>query len=477
MIFILSLAGVVQAVEIGKSNALQKDGTEKSKIIQKGKSSKVEKFLGEIMKAKSLEEVSRAFERANFSEAEKKQIEKELKKSKYSSKLQSLGRKAEASAKAQAKAKIRQITRQKKEALNRKQEQELRRLNQHANTMFISLKRRSASAESTPMSRELTPAMEVKLSRSTLPGVGERPTWRIDSIEPQPVVVGGDIIISGVGFGTTQGRVDLLFMDTRRRYPLEIFRSWSQNRIIVLIPPELAPLIGESEKTVRLWVKPQGGGGLGPTREIRIIPDPTTLIPEITVLSSDSITPGQEIAISGRNFLTRRPGTVEFVFGSHRFRGIIKGWTNDLILAQLPGDITGLVTTRGQIEVENHAGQKATREIYFSPRTEIVVLEDREGHVCWGLLGHREYIQLWTNELINEWRVVDTERHFLRKTWRSGCSFEHRPEAGSTDSTTEIVVWCDAFNWVDCSISLVIEGPVGTLHGAGGRRSSPAPFR
>jgi len=250
---------------------------------------------------------------------------------------------------------------------------------------------------------------------------------------------------------------------------------WSEGTVVVNIPLDISSSIGEPGKNAVIWVKPRGGGGSGPARHIRIQP----VVPEITVLSTESITPGQEIAIAGRNFLSERQGRIEFEFGVHRFRGIINEWTNDVILARLPRDISGMVTTRGQVFVENHVGNRSFREISFLPRTEIVVLEDTEGHICWSLLGYREYIQLWTNELINEWRVVDTGLIAIRdRTWRSGCSFEHRPEAGSTDSTTEILLWCDAFNWVpECTISLFAEGPVGTPHGAGGRRSSPIPFR
>ncbi len=440
---------------------------------------KVDNFLRELMKARSPDAVAQAFHRAHFSAAEKRQLERTLREPRYAAKLRTLGnrRKGPLPATARPPRLNPRLTQMRQRSLAQHQAQQLRRLNQQAETLFRRLQGGGGTgtmAAARPRAVPLTPAMQARMNARPTPG-GDH-DWRISSVEPTPVEAGRAFNIHGSGFGSAGGTVDLVFTDLRSIVPLTV-GSWSDTRVTVTVPSDASPLLGDSGRTGRLWVKPRDGGGSGPTANVTVRPDPRTLEPTITVLSSDTVMPGQELTIGGRNFLDHPRGTVEFRFGAHRFNGEIQRWDNDVIRVRLPEDISGMVTTAGEVVIENNVRAQAAHAITFRPRINSVVLTDTEGHVCWGLLGYKEYIQLWNNPLINEWKVVATERHKYNSTIFSGCEFERQPTAGSTNATTEIMLWCDAFSWLSCDVNLTLEGPEGTPHGAGGRRSSPVPFR
>jgi hypothetical protein len=431
------------------------------------------------MKARSPDGVAQAFHRAHFSALEKRHLEQALKEPRYAAKLRALGdrQKGRLPAKTGAPVLSPGLTQMQQRSLTQRRTQELSRLNQQADTLFRRLQGAggaAAKAAARPISVPLTPTVQARMDTRPTPG-GEH-DWRITDVEPAPAEAGRQFTIHGSGFGNAGGTVDLVFRELRSIITVAV-GSWSDTRITVTVPSDASPLLGTDGRTGRLWVKPRDGGGFGPTANILVRPDPATLEPAITVLSSDTIMPGQELTIGGRNFLDHPRGTVEFRFGAHRFNGQIEQWDNDVIRVRLPEDISGMVTTAGELVVENNTRAQAAHAITLRPRTESAVLTDTEGHVCWGLLGYKEHIQIWTNPLINEWKVVSTERHKYNSTIFSGCEFERRPAAGSSDATTEIVLWCDAFSWLTCDVNLTIEGPAGTPHGAGGRRSSPVPFR
>ena len=154
-----------------KSKTLKRVNTEKSRTLRKGKSPrklfpKVERFLRDVLKVRSFEEVGRRFKMANFSKQELDQLEKQLKKSPYSSKLHRLGKKSESAIKAKTKARVQQITKQKQRTFVKRKEQRLKHLNKNAQTMFAKLKKSAASKHPSmvTISTTFTTTMKAKIS-------------------------------------------------------------------------------------------------------------------------------------------------------------------------------------------------------------------------------------------------------------------------------------------------------------------------
>jgi hypothetical protein len=477
VLFILFLPFTLQTAQTGKSKTIKKEGAssvEKSKATKKGiapgkLNSKIEQFLGVIMKAKSLDEVSRAFKAANFSEAEKKQIEKEIKKLPYSTKLRNLGKKAVASAKSKAQAKRGKALVASQQALQRQQRQTVNRLSLEARKLFTSIKARAlpmAPSKPVPFEGGFSPSMRARMFSDQLHR-GAEVQGDIDNVSPLPATVGEELTITGNDFGSTRGEVFILYEPTREAYPATEIRSWSDRSIQITIPDSVAPLVGESQKAFMVRVIPRGAE-MGPVHDILIQPHPDRLRPEITRIAPGSVMPGQEVAILGQNFLTERPGSVEFVFGTERIPGEVadRDWEDTGIVARLPADVTGLVAMDGYVVVENHIGNRATARIRFEPILEEEWLVNEWEYDCWGLLGHKETVTHNPFRLRNQWRVVEAHLYETAMGWLGistgsggGCIEKRKPEEGSSSAAYRFEGWCNGFNIVWCDTSVKIIGP------------------
>ena len=447
---------------------------------------RIPSFLEEVLSAKSPDDVVDAFPRTVLTEEDRRQLGATLGRPPYASKLQSLAEELEGQLPRSFGVPTRNelLSDEAQLALAQRQADALALLNQPVRDNLMAAQGQAAPSADTPRPPPLTPPLRSQPSAAVTHSESPASVWRIDDVEPQPATVERQIRISGAGFGESEGNAELVFESFRFSVPLTI-DSWSDGFILATLPYDVSFIFSEGVSTVlssstrrgMLWVKPREASGLGPTRDILIGPSPRSLEPIISVLSSDSVTPGQEITVAGHNFLPEY-GMVEFHFGAHRFDGDVLYWRDDLIHVRLPAEIEGMTSTSGEVKVRNHYDKVATHDITFQPRLETVVLTNTEGHLCWGLLGFREYYQLWTEPLINEWRVVSTDRRKRNSTIFTGCEFLHQPTPGAGDATTEVVLWCDAFSFIPaCEINLTIEGPAGTPHGTSGRRASPVPFR
>ena len=89
-------------------------------------------------------------------------------------------------------------------------------------------------------------------------------------------------------------------------------------------------------------------------------------LPKITSLSQQTIEPGQSLIISGTDFLPR--GSVTFTFASSSFDAQVSEWTNDLIFAQLPAGIRGVMEMDGNVTVRKQGRMlRADAAIHFVP--------------------------------------------------------------------------------------------------------------
>lgn len=61
-------------------------------------------------------------------------------------------------------------------------------------------------------------------------------TYGLDSISPNPAPIGGTVALRGRNFGTTTGKVDLLWKDSDEvKTPVQV-RSWNNNLILITVP-------------------------------------------------------------------------------------------------------------------------------------------------------------------------------------------------------------------------------------------------
>ena len=88
--------------------------------------------------------------------------------------------------------------------------------------------------------------------------------------------------------------------------------------------------------------------------------------PKITSLSQTTIEPGQELIISGTDFLPQ--GSVTFSFGSSSFAGTVVYWNTDFILVTFPVSVQGIGETDGTVTVrKQNARLRADAAIHFVP--------------------------------------------------------------------------------------------------------------
>ncbi len=210
------------------------------------------------------------------------------------------------------------------------------------------------------------------------------PSPRITSISPQPATVGGRLTIRGDNFSWTQRHVYVKLEGGWRTDNVitsdgpihrEVYvalhgvsreectvNSWGNKRITVTIPDSLGSIVGETVKIGRLFLElPEFD------HEIRIGPDPDSLIPVITRLSSQTIRPGQSLVIEGRRFLEERPGTVKFQLSGRMIDGRLDDWNETYIIVIFPSNVEGLPEVAGVVKVRNHAGLETVRSITFRP--------------------------------------------------------------------------------------------------------------
>jgi len=445
--------------ERNSKSAKTKRGTVSGKL-----NAKVDKFLRNILKARSLDEVSRAYKMTRFLKAEKKYLEKELKKAPYSRKLRSLEKKAEAKARAKVEAKARRLIKQKKSELKKREKQKLRHMNKRAQMKLKNMKsRQRALSERRPSSsvqlRSPTTGM-IRRFRSDIPLTDSR----IVSIHPQPAVVGQNLTINGENLGT-DGRIAL------RIGGLTVIcgiGNWEPSRIVVNIPSGLESIVGEIEKDGRVWIYNERN--VMATGAVRVGPDLARMHPLIRSLSSETIMPGQDLSIEGENFLTERRGTVQFEFGSlgMTIRSNILYWDNTSILVRFPEIGRGLRSAIGEVLVRNHAGLETSQRIDLVGSSGVETLTEVRtvsGGVDW-LMGHSGGEALsydfFDFDLSNGWVVVGSDLYYESTHSSSIVYWETRPHEESTNPRSTLKGAVYSGSYITFAVIVLIEGPLGT---------------
>jgi len=447
---------------------------EREKTIQKSSvpsrlSSKIEGFLKEIERAKSLEELRIVAKNANFSKEELDQLKTEITKPPYSGKLKSLEDEALSSAKAKMDSKTQKIIDQKQKEFKKKQDDDLNLLNQQAR---VKLQIRRTSAQDKVRAERVLPPPDPPTAMGATRPVVKDPA-RITSLNPQPVVMGGgrggydQLNIIGENFGRS-GSVKLSIgaknttLDTIAWHPDSIAVKM-YSHLKEFFREEALNAMRDGEIIGRLWVHAAKNIA---TSEVRIHTSgwDLTLTPQIKSISSEEIRPGQEITIEGKYFLAKaRDSSVTFTFGSRNINGNIQHWEDSVIHVLLPPNVSGLTFTRGSLKVKNIQGFQADTPINFRPEKEQLTLIDPISHGDGGLGAFYDYgwsgtFTLRDFELINDWKVFE----YWLNVYDGNCRYRDRPRTGTPYPRTVVE---GSYGWNDCLRCLnfiTIEGPRGT---------------
>lgn len=405
-------------------------------------SAKVQGLLRLIQKARSLDEVSLAFERAKLSQQEVKELEAAIGRPPYADKLRSLSGPAvkRASSGPEVTAKRVIVDTAKKRTINGRAAALTKRVGAKIPTAVRSVKTQ-------PLSPPAAAA-----AKPSLPGGGV--SGRISGLNEDPIRVGDRLIIAGSGFGSRRGSVELVTPENR--YICEL-ASWNDTRIEASVPGYMDHVIGDRSREFRLRVI-LGNNALGPYRDIRL--HPSIREPEIVSLSSNEIMPGNDVAIEGRWFYGR--GSVEFDFGSQLFRGTVRGWTDSLITAGIPDGIGGLPRTRGQLIIRNDRGREVRHPITFEPDKEQVTLtmshEIDRSRSATGDTRTFDYFQNF--EMKEGWLVKRYSKEIV--SGRGTAWYMLEPDPGTTRIYNIITLDARSFTRLRVASHVTIEGPKGT---------------
>lgn len=221
---------------------------------------KVDRFLDLLLKANSLDQISRAYEGASFSAAEAKRIETEVAKPAYQAKLAAL------------KPKLPPVQPGKLEATKRA-----------APTKAAGASgagpARPAEAKATPAKLPNAPRISSQEMQAITSTPGGGTGARISRVDPSTVRAGQALAASGTGFGRQRGSAEIIL--SGRRYICDL-ESWNDTSVRAVVPEYMTVVIGERGQAAVLWIK-FAGRSQGPTFDIRLEPTPPDIpLPKTT---------------------------------------------------------------------------------------------------------------------------------------------------------------------------------------------------
>jgi hypothetical protein len=454
--------------------------SEQPPSTQAGKSddAEVSAFLERLQKARSLEEVKKDLEAARFSEAQMRQLQREITSPAYRPTVERLQtqqlkqvRRAAPALVERPEAKLAQL----QKASDSAHLSKIDPVNRQARSEWQRLRARPALAAARPGAvRSERDTMEME-AHAGLRSAADAPV-AVTAVKPASPAFGAPVELSGRGFGGS-GSVRVSIRREAERHPCTA-TTWRDDQIVFELPESFSIAVGEAEQRAVIWVEAEGATA---TASVSIGPDRQRLTPEIVAISSSTIHPRMDFLITGRHFLADRPGEAVLTFaGVGMPLGIVE-WRDDYIMARIP-DIIGLKREVGSITVRNHLGVETTgagsRPVTFEPRLtteefpiwsgELTCTPETVGHpdecILWFFCawGHRD-LHLVRRPLYNGARVVghavDERAHWGCGRCGANCSRPPEPNARRMDVTIEH--WVDGWAACEHDASLFIEAPAG----------------
>lgn len=450
ILFLLGSTGM--ASDLDKKNPAAKPKPKPSHSVEL---KKVDTFLDDLLKAGSLDDLSRKYKGSKFSTKETRQIEQELKKGEYRKKMNLLHQKAEGIALRKLKSNAARLEKRYKDQFMKAQMMKISRSNQQARSKMTRISPKPLAPGGAGLRAQPLPAsIKSELAAAVMAG-SDAP--RITSFSPEPVFVGQDITLRGVRFGSRRGTVSLVLNDLL--IECRGINDWFDTRVDVTIPQGIEPMVGESTLRGYLILTPAGSDQRA-RAHIRIASDLASRRPEVESLSSDTIQPGQLLLVEGRNFLSGR-GRVEMQIAGESFPCSIEAWADNYVAVMLNEDISGKHAGRGSVRITNTEGRLAAAPIRFEPIIVREVIQIHEGLKALGLVGSKERVNHNDFTLINGWRVVENSLEGWGMGIAWGSKYLIEPAAGSDQPKSRILMWADMCSAVSNVDTLVIEGPRG----------------
>lgn len=446
--------GVLGAKQQSKANKAQNRN-----IKLESRNKKIEAFLMQVKRAGSIEQVSNAFRMANFSAAERQQLEKELNSPFYKQKLKRLI-----------------MSSRKRERVIKKTYKQPRTTKKVNKALIQSKLARAKAIDKQKRARRI-PGVRVISKQKIMMMKGYRPSGKgsgaeILSISPNDGQAGTVVTIRGRNFGH-RGQVALL---VERNLLFADIISWSPERITITIPEAVQALVGEEQKSGFIWIKLAGGEN-GPYIDFGFRPNASMLVPVISEINPDPIYPSSEILITGNNFLRAHKPVVKARSGSVEVTLKVTDWSDTYIYVKSGGDyhstLERIPSGGFMISVENHLGASVSKPVTMARRIvrrrvrfsqhEVHCeywkdSEDRPSALCW--IGYKKTFSSSYGGC-RDWSVVGYTVRIVEQGCCSGYSFKKEPFGNRPDY--EIELWANAFGYIKLYVEVEMEGPEGTF--------------
>jgi IPT/TIG domain len=431
-----------------KSSSAKK--IEPNKVKNNKLNLKIDRFLVVIKKAKTMDEVRKAFKKQSFSKKEIAQLEKAIKTPLYSNKLNLLSNKSVSALK-----KVKPSTVKLNKAnsqLRSLQKKKISATNQRLKTLMIT--KRPFTSRPAIINSNLAPA--------GISGVGDfsgHPT--IELVEPATGRVNETLTLLGENFGDQQGTVTAVIGNFRINCSVN---RWADGYIRIDVPAQLQPIVRDGAQSVYFRVRNhENKTGFF---QVEVNPDLSQLRPTISTIAPRAITPGQQILIAGTNFLSQKGEVVFILSDGRRISGIIEdvNWTDTHILVLLNAHIGGLLEDACTIEVINIAGvRSALATVTFIPLNEIFGIQRTDSLSAQFIFGKKRERTCFRCPIPRGWKVHSREVTFRGDGPGYGAHWVRKPEIGSDRPANRIVIWVDGFSYVTSTVWLWLEGPIGTF--------------
>ena len=502
LIIIFFMAGISQATDKKTTSSSQVkavkpaiDKPEPSTMKKNSKSGssktdKIQAFLEKVSNARTLDEIKRAFEKANFTSSELKLLDQESEKGRYKEKIERLAKKSELKPPPQAlKSKgKKQDIKQLRSKLRQDQQRELQQANQAANATLSTI--RNSSERARPTVPRSAPRFAPALSPSEMNPQGSVAS----SVSPVEIrselgaIIGQSLNIWGRGFGHSTGRVLFYIGEGNSRIgPLSAdIQSWQDTQINVTIPlswEQYVPFFGRwsstrsGDKWGRVYVE-NADVGMGGWERVQFFLDRSRYMPEIEPLHDSIVRPGQILLITGNQFkIGDEKPIVELNFGSTWIDLTTQEYDDDYVQVMLDPDFGGLPEMQGTVRVKTPIGETNPMTITFKPSLEVVeIISEEIKEICSlaSALSSFKYFLCFIGEssshtlhnwtLQNSWVVEDTWLETEERGINAGAYYLHKPSQGSIQAASRIEVWADAYSRAITKEHLILKGPKGTSY-------------
>jgi len=183
--------------------------------------------------------------------------------------------------------------------------------------------------------------------------------------------------------------------------------------------------------------------------------------PIIERLSSQSITPGQLVNVSGHYFGALK-GKALFTIQGKKYQANIEFWQDDLISIRLKKGISGVKRTEAILTISNNYKHSVNYSVNFIP-------EMVERHIyktwtltvpapaVWPVKRTKTYCDC---KLKNDWQVAEfwiTEKI----SGKAGCSYREKPTLNGDSPKAKVKLWAYGFSGARCTHNALIRGPKG----------------